>query len=208
MAPDSLSSPPDDPRLLDRAVRLQYALTLDDLTDAFAAQNAAHRPRFLRRPRTLTVVAGVVLAVVLADALIFHIVGLTVVATLIGWALVITPFAILVHRLPDATLRRLPVGTHWIFRLAARHLMRGTPTLTQETRTVLDDSGLCGRTETVEWTATWAQYPAFLETDRSFVLLASDRPGAQILPLPKRGLVPNDAERLRALLAEHSHRLG
>ncbi|GAA1040514.1 hypothetical protein GCM10009557_62010 [Virgisporangium ochraceum] len=199
-----MSTPPPD---VDGAVRLTYALTVDDLTDGLLAQSAAHRPRFLRSPLFLTAVAALALAILLGDALVFHVAGLNVVAVLIGWVVAIAGLVFVVHRVSDATLRRLPVGARVIFGLTARILMRGTPTLAERTRTVVDGTGLHVTAETAGWTAAWAQYPVHRETDGSFALFASDRTGAQIVVLPKRGLAEPDAERLRALLATHSRRL-
>lgn len=47
-----------------------------------------------------------------------------------------------------------------------------------------------------------------METKESFVLLASDRPGAALQVLPKRALAtPAEIERLRALLDNHLQRI-
>lgn len=75
-------------------------------------------------------------------------------------------------------------------------------------RTTLTDTGIGVHTSNgaVESRWSWPQFPLYVETDLSFVLLASKRLGATAFVLPKRGLGAEDSAQLRALLDTHCHR--
>ena len=73
--------------------------------------------------------------------------------------------------------------------------------------TTVSSAGLHTSAAAGESTSRWIQYPFHAETERMFVLFASDRMGGAILVLPKRGLGEADAAPLRALLESHSRRL-
>lgn len=182
-------------------VTLDYTLTSDDLADAMgAAHRVVRRPWYLRRSVLLP--AGGVLGLVIAvargandfDAAWMLAVFLAVVLVL-GLGL-----AYLVLRLVDPA--RL---TH---RWTARQMVRGNPALAHPIRTTVGATGLHVVGAAGETTVGWAQYPFHVETADSFALLASERLGAVVLPLPKRGLAGADPELLRALLAAHTRRLG
>lgn len=82
--------------------------------------------------------------------------------------------------------------------------MRGNPWLSQPVRAAVTDAGIHLRSATEDAKIAWSHYPFYVETDRSFVLLASKGLGAMSVVLPKRGLVEADPSRLRAPLATHT----
>lgn len=212
----SAMSPENGPRPLratdgqsfsEEAVQLRYVLTPDDLLDGFLAQGAVGRPHRLRRPLFLMVIGGLTLGIVLFGVLVLGVIGAGLGVALGAWAVAIAGFVVAVYQVPDAVLRRFSPRPRLLYRWAARQLMRGTPMLAEEMRMVVDDVGLRVTATTAESTMAWAQYPVHVETERSLVLMASDRPGAQIVVLPKRALAAGAVEPLRALLAGHSRRL-
>jgi hypothetical protein len=176
-------------------VRLHYTLTSDDLLDGFAAQHLSIRhPWYLRWLSTLLVLG--VLAVVFGSSVVSRNMSAGSVAAF-AIVFVVTAFVIVGLSL---LLRQLLGVPRWIYRLPVRNIMRGNPALSQPMQaTVTDTAG--------ESTTGWPQYPVHVETDQSFVLLASQRRGAAVLVLPKRGLAGSDPAPLRALLATHSRRL-
>jgi YcxB-like protein len=103
-------------------------------------------------------------------------------------------------------LFRFLVAARWMYRWQVRLLMRGNPWLSEPIRAIVDDTGLRLTSASRSETAAWSQYLRYVETDRSFVLRASERLGAAVLVLPKRGLVTGDPAPLRALLETHCQR--
>jgi hypothetical protein len=189
-------------------VQQLYVLTSDDLLDGFAAQNRSiPRPWYLQWLAPL--LTGGVLAVVfvysamsgniaagsrlVGPAVVFVVVVLVTVGFTIGFSLLLRPLS----------------NGSWIYRRAARQIMRGNPALSQPMQATVAESGVhlnsAAGNSTASW--GWAQYPLHVETDRSFVLLASERRGGAVLVLPKRGLDESGSARLRWLLATHSLRL-
>ncbi|MEU4294930.1 YcxB family protein [Kribbella sp. NPDC026596] len=170
-------------------VELSYTLIQDDWLDGFIA----HR-RHLRRPWLipLVIVAAVVGLVLSAD---FRDLSAGDVAALGISALVAIGIGLL--------LFRLLIAARWMYRWPVRLIMRGNPWLTEPIRATVDDSGLRLTSASRSETAAWSNYLRYVETDRSFVLRASERLGAAILVLPKRGLVTGDPAPLRALLETH-----
>ncbi|WP_262282238.1 YcxB family protein [Micromonospora sp. MA102] len=176
-------------------VELGYTLAEDDLLDGFVA----HRRR-VRRPWLVPVLIGAAL------------VGLLLGRVLAGgsWAMSAVDAAalamvVLVGIGLGLLLFRLLVAARWMYRWQVRLLMRGNPWLSEPIRATVDDTGLRLRSASRSETAAWSQYLRYVETDRSFVLRASERLGAVVLVLPKRGLVAGDPARLRALLDTHCH---
>ena len=100
-------------------------------------------------------------------------------------------------------LFRLLVAARWIYRWQVRLIMRGNPWLSEPIRATVDDTGLRLTSASRSETAAWSHYLRYVETERSFVLRASERLGAAVLVLPKRGLVTGDPAPLRALLETH-----
>jgi hypothetical protein len=177
-------------------LELGYALTEADWVDGFIA----HRRR-LRRPWLLPLL----IVAALVGILVGHVrsgrssaMSVTEVVVLVAVAVTSVGFGLL--------LFRFLVRARWIYRWQARLIMRGNPWMSEPIRAVVDDAGLrltsASRTET----AAWSQYPRYVETDQSFVLRASDRRGAAILVLPKRGVDTGDPAPLRALLEAHCDR--
>lgn len=179
------------------AIELHYTLTPDDLLDGVAAQMRSLWRRGLVALLTVPPLVGLAIAFVRSEvwelpadaAPIIAVVSLVLVLVAAG-------FSLLLYRL---LLR-------WSYRWQARLIMRGNPWLSQPIRTTVTDTGVHASNATGESRSSWSQYPLYVETDRSFVLLASKGLGAMALVLPKRGLVGEDPEPLRALLATHCHR--
>ncbi|MEV4619063.1 YcxB family protein [Asanoa sp. NPDC049573] len=177
-------------------VTLGYTLTEADWVDGLVA----HR-RGLRRPWLLPLlIVAALVGVLLGHARSGRSSAMTVtdVVVLVAVAVGGVVFGLL--------LFRFLVRARWIYRWQARLIMRGNPWLSEPIRAVVDGSGLrltsASRTET----AAWSQYLRYVETDRSFVLRASDRAGAAVLVLPKRGLDSGDPAPLRALLEANCDR--
>ncbi|MGI5152597.1 YcxB family protein [Plantactinospora sp. CA-294935] len=108
----------------------------------------------------------------------------------------------------DFLLRRFLRDPRLIYRLNVRLLIRANPALTQPMTATVDEGGVRVQNVSGEMQSGWSMHPLHVETDRSFVLLASRGRGAAVLVLPKRGLAGADPAPLRALLAAHSRRLG
>jgi hypothetical protein len=81
--------------------------------------------------------------------------------------------------------------------------VRGNPWLSQPVQATVTDTGIHLGSATEDATIAWSHHPFYIETDRSFVLLASKGLGAMSVVLPKRGLVEADPSQLRAMLATH-----
>jgi hypothetical protein len=182
-------------------VQLRYTLTSDDLLDGFVAQTRRiSRPWYLRWLSTL-LTAAVIAVVFVSSALS----GDMAAGPLIGMA-VFFVVVVLAAAGFSVLLSRFSNGS-WIYRLSVRQIIRGNPGLSQPMQATLTEGGIHVRSATGQSTTLWAQYPLHVETDRSFVLLASERRGGSMLVLPKRGLDAADPAPLRSLLAAHSRRL-
>jgi hypothetical protein len=177
-------------------VELSYTLTEEDWLDGFVA----HRRR-VRRPWLVPVLIVAALAGLLRGRVSsggFRAMSVADVAALATAALVGIGIGLL--------LFRLLVAARWIYRWQVRLLVRGNPWLSEPIRATVDDTGLRLTSASRSETAAWSQHLRYVETDRSFVLRASERLGAAVLVLPKRGLVTGDPAPLRALLETHCHR--
>jgi hypothetical protein len=180
-------------------VALHYTLGVDDLLDGFTAQRRAmRRPWYVRWLSTLAV-AGVFLVITVRLAVS----GDMTVAAAVALAVLFLICAGL-----SIVLRRVMDGTRLVHRLTARQMIRGNPGLSQPMQTSITVGGVHLATAAGQSTLSWTQHPLHVESERSFVLLASERPGAAVLVLPKRGVGDGDLPRLRALLAAHTARLG
>jgi hypothetical protein len=177
-------------------VELRYTLAEEDWLDGFIA----HRRR-VRRPWLLPVVIVAALVGLLIGRVASggsRAMSAADVAVLVATALVGIGFGLL--------LFRFLVGARWLYRWQVRMIMRGNPWLSEPIRATVDHTGLRLTSASRSETAAWSQYLRYVETDRSFVLRASERLGAAVLVLPKRGLVTGDSAPLRALLETHCHR--
>jgi hypothetical protein len=177
-------------------VELNYTLTEDDWLDGFVA----HR-RHLRRPWLVPVLIGAAL-VGLLPGLVSSDGSRAMSATDVAAPATVALVAIGLGLL----LFRLLIAARWIYRWQVRLIMRGNPWLSEPIRAIVDDTGLRLNSASRSETAAWSQYLRYVETERTFVLRASERLGAAVLVLPKRGLVTGDPARLRALLETHCHR--
>lgn len=93
-------------------------------------------------------------------------------------------------------------------RRVSRRLVRDTPWLHGPAMLTVTEDGVHTRAATTESRVGWSRYQRYVETTESFVLLASDRPGAALQILPKRALAtPAEIERLRALVDHHLQRV-
>ena len=177
-------------------IELRYTVTSDDLLDGVTAQLRIRR-RWLVALLAIPPLVGLAIGFVRSE----------------GWelsadsALIIVIFSLVVVLL--AAGLSLPLYRS-VLRLACRWqvrlIMRGNPWLSEPVRTTVTDTGVQASNAAGESRSSWSQYPLYVETDRSFVLLASKGLGAVALVLPKRGLVGEDSARLRTLLDTHCHR--
>jgi hypothetical protein len=182
-------------------VELHYTLTSDDLLDGFAAQHRGiRRPWYVKWLSTLLTVG--VLAVVFVSSAVS---GDMSAGSTVAVAIVFAVVAFVAVGL-SVLLRRLLGVPRLIYRLPVRQMMRGNPGLSQPMRVTVTETGVRLTSAAGQSTTGWAQYPLHVETDQSFVLLASARRGAAVLVLPKRGLAGSDPAPLRALIASHSRR--
>lgn len=172
-------------------VQLQYTLTRDDWLDAFAAQfGAIRRPWYLRR-----VFLGSILTLG-----VLEFVFLVLRDRFAPWAVAPIVFPIVIW---------VMYGKPRLFyRRCARQIMASNPAFSQPVTVSVTEAGVRVETAVGESTVGWRLFPFHAETDRAFVLLASNRLGGAVQPLPKRGLGDSDAAPMRALLAAHSQRLG
>ncbi|MEU4472935.1 YcxB family protein [Micromonospora sp. NPDC023888] len=171
---------------------LTYTLNEEDWLDGFVA----HRRR-LRRPWLVPIlIVAALVGLVISNG--FRAMSAVDVAILGTAALIAIGFGLL--------LFRFLITARWMYRWQVRLIMRGNPWLTEPIRAIVDDTGLRLTSASRSETAAWSQYLRYVETDRSFVLRASERLGAAVLVLPKRGLVTGDPAPLRALLETHCHR--
>jgi hypothetical protein len=175
-------------------IELQYTLTSDDLSDGVSALD-----RHALRPWLIPVLSLAAVAVVSVSNRLWELsVGAIVAVLAISLAavLVVSGISQVLVRLLGALIDR------WQVRL----ILRANPWLSQPIRASVTDAGLHLSNATEDSTIGWRQYPLFVETDRSFVMLASEKRSAALLVLPKRGLVGAAPEQLRALLATHSRK--
>jgi YcxB-like protein len=155
------------------------ATTAEDYVDAFVARDRTARvARWASRP--VLVGVGVVGALVASIGRYWWVaIALAVFAVLVGF--------------PRLLYRRI-----------SRRLVRDNPGLHGPATLTVTEDGLHTRAANTESRIGWSRYQRYVETAESFVLLASDRPGAALQVLPKRALAtPAEVERLRALLDHH-----
>jgi hypothetical protein len=155
------------------------AITANDYVDAFVARDRVARTA---RWASRTVLVGV------------GIVGslLALVGRYWWVAIALAVFAVLVG-FPNLLYRRI-----------SRRLVRDNPGLHGPATLTVTDEGLHTRAANTEARVGWSRYQRYVETTESFVLLASDRPGAALQILPKRALAaPAEIGRLRVLLDRH-----
>ncbi|GAB3974880.1 hypothetical protein V1634_18650 [Plantactinospora veratri] len=181
---------------------LRYTLTAEDLLDGFAAQSRSfHHPWYLRWPTTI--LTPVVVAAVLVRAALAGDFSTVVALAVLALLVVLMPIMVGV----DLLLLRFLRNPRLIYRLNVGLLVRANPALTKPMTAVVDEVGVRVHNVGGEMRSGWTMHPLHVETERSFVLLASRRRGAAVLVLPKRGLGEADPAPLRALLAAHSSRL-
>ncbi|MFE9657971.1 YcxB family protein [Micromonospora sp. NPDC006431] len=177
-------------------VELSYTLTQDDWLDGFVAHRRRVRRPWLVPALIVAALVGLILGLLSSDG--SRAMSAADLAALATVALVAIGLGLL--------LFRLLVAARWIYRWQVRLLMSGNPWLSEPIRATVDDTGLRLSSASRSETAAWSHYLRYVETDRSFVLRASERLGAAILVLPKRGLVTGDPAPLRTLLETHCHR--
>ncbi|MER5338437.1 YcxB family protein [Micromonospora sp. NPDC002717] len=179
-----------------RPIQLAYTLTDDDLRDSIAAQQHRLWGRWLVPVLAVAALGAAIMGFISAEIWELS-AGAAAIALAIALAVtaVIAGVAILLLRLLTAA----------IYRWQARLLVRGNPWLSQPVHATATDAGIHLRTSTGDATTAWSHYPYYIETNRSFVLLASKGIGAMSVVLPKRGLVEADPSQLRAVLATHAH---
>ncbi|MET8361935.1 YcxB family protein [Micromonospora sp. NPDC005171] len=175
-------------------IRLDYALTPDDLRDGVAAQQRRGWVRWLVPILAVAVLAAVVEGLVSAEVWEFPTDAAAIVVGLgLVLAAIIGGIAVLLARLALAAT----------YRWQAHLLVRGNPWLSQPIQAMVTDTGIHLRSAAVDATIAWSHHPFYIETDRSFVLLASKGLAATSVVLPKRGLVEAGLSQLRAMLATH-----
>ncbi|HEX5595412.1 MAG TPA: YcxB family protein [Micromonosporaceae bacterium] len=178
-------------------IQLHYTLTSEDWYDAVVAQQRGVWRRWL------VVIMMVAFLIVLAKGFISSAAWELPASTIAIGAVL---FLVLGLAAVGFCLLLFRLLSSWMWRLSAHLLMRGNPWLSQPIRGRLDESGLHLSSAGKESRDGWSHYPLYLETDRSFVLLASKGVGSVVLVLPKRGLVGADPAQLRALLDTYSCR--
>jgi hypothetical protein len=159
------------------------AITADDYVDAFVARDrVARTARWASRP--VLVGVGIVGALLALVGRIWPVAfGLAVAAVVVGF--------------PSLLYRRV-----------SRRLVRDNPGLHGPATLTVTADGVRTQATTTESRVSWSRYQRYVETTKSFVLLASDKPGAALQILPKRALsAPAEIERLRALLDQHLRRV-
>jgi hypothetical protein len=180
-------------------IELRYTLTSDDLVDGVASQLRGVWRGGLILLLTAAPLMGLAIGFVRSEAWELSADALAIVAVAaLVLVIVIVGLGLLLYRL---LLRGL-------YRWQARLILRANPWLAEPMRTTVTPAGVHASNTTGESRSSWSQHPLYVETERSFVLLASKGFGAMALVLPKRGLVGQDAAPLRALLDTHSNRRG
>ncbi|HEX5597762.1 MAG TPA: YcxB family protein [Micromonosporaceae bacterium] len=178
-------------------IELHYTLSSEDWYDAVVVQQRGIWRRWLVVIMAVAILIGLAKGFVSSAAWELPASTIAIGAVLLlVLGLVAVGFSLLLFRLLSS----------WMWRLSAHLLMRGNPWLSQPIRADVDESGLHLSSAGKESTDGWSHYPLYLETDRSFVLLASKGVGSAMLVLPKRGLVGADPTQLRALLDTYSCR--
>ncbi|NJQ03627.1 YcxB family protein [Streptomyces zingiberis] len=171
------------------SVTLVYQPTAEDITEALRARARLARTRNAVR-------AGVVFLLIFVfltglahlsgdpDPVLSSATGTAVAAVAGGVAL------LLGHRMQGRMVRRLVEAQG-------------------RCRTTVDDTGMRTAGERGESTATWENYPRYLETENLFVALSRDRRSTGVGALPKRGLKKAaDADRLREIFDRNARRAG
>jgi hypothetical protein len=177
-------------------IELRYTLTTDDLLDGIAAQMRGIR-RWSVAVLVFIPLVGIGIGSVMSEVWTLPADAFPIIA--------VAFLAILVVAVGLGLLLYRPI-LRLAYRWQARLLLRGNPWLTQPIRSTITDAGIETANATAEARSSWSQYPLYVETDRSFVLLASKGLGAVALVLPKHGLVGEDPARLRAMLDTNSNR--
>lgn len=181
------------------AVELRYTLTAEDVLDGLTARHrSVRRPWYLRHSRLLVILA--VVSIVYLSAARSG--GLSRAGLLVFLVLILLTALVIV-----ATRLAMRVPARMIQRASVRRMVRDNPAFCQPMVSTVSPAGLHVISGSGESTVRWTQYPLHVETERAFVLFASERPGGAMHVLPKRGLVEADPASLRALLASHSRRL-
>ncbi|HEY0697696.1 MAG TPA: YcxB family protein [Micromonospora sp.] len=176
-------------------VELHYTPTLEDMADAVAAQQGP-----IGRSWRVPVLSVAALAALLHAAVTFDLRATSPAAIALYAVELLLPPLLTV----GLCLLLFRLLGRWQYRWQARLVLRGNPWMSQPMRTIVTDQGIRLNNATGTSTHAWSQYPLYVETERSFVLLASKGLGAMFFVLPKRGLVNADPAPLRALLAAHS----
>lgn len=175
-----------------------YTLNQDDLADGIAAQLRGRWRGWRVALLAVAALVGLAIGFVRSEGWDLPADSAAIVA---GACLVLVVLAVavglLVHRY---LVRRIRL---W----QARLIIRGNPALSRPIRTTLSDAGISADHPTGASMSSWSLYPLYVETDRSFVLLASKGLGAMALVLPKRALLGDDTARLRTVLDAYSHRV-
>jgi YcxB-like protein len=182
-------------RATTRPIQLAYTLTHDDLRDSVAAQQHRLWGRWLVPVLVVAALGAAVMGFIFTE-----IWELSVGAAAIAAAITLVVTAVIV----GIALLLLRLLTTAIYRWQARLLVRGNPWLSQPVHATATDTGIHLRSGTGDATTAWSHYPYYIETNQSFVLLASKGIGAMSVVLPKRGLVDADPSQLRAMLATHA----
>ena len=178
-------------------IEFGYTLTPDDLADGIAAQQRSMWRGWRVALVVLPALVGLAIGFVRSEAWDLPADSAPIIAVA---SLVLVFLAVGVGLLTHQLLVRR------IHRWQARLIIRGNPALSQPIRTTLSDTGISADNATGASMSSWSMYPLYVETDHSFVLLASKGLGAMALVLPKRALVGNDAARLQAVLDIYCHR--
>jgi hypothetical protein len=183
----------------DAGIELHYTLSREDLVDGLAVQQRVARRAWWQRPGPLRLlVAGGMLIFVVILGLSKGMSGAQFVAFIL-----ITLFAVGIGL---AVARPLDPN-RLTRRLAVRQIMGGNPVFADPITCVVSPSGVRASTASGASTLNWSHFPYHAETDSAFALLASDRLGAAVQVLPKRGLDEAAIASLRALIASHSRAL-
>jgi YcxB-like protein len=167
----------------DTSVRLTVLCEPADYADGLAARRCG-RPRRKDWLSLLLLIPALLSLVVTG-----HWVLVTVVSILLGLTLVSTAVSFFFPHVPYLLMARALVKNN-------RPAIDGT--------IIVTDAGLGFSNSDLQSTIGWSRYQRFVETDRSFVLLTSDKLNAGIFVLPKRAVTePRGVDQLRVLLSRH-----